>query len=113
VYHQFVNVVWAGSSWRSWLAVLELTCLGLGKEALRAVATRAHAGMSRRVDGGWPCGDENAVALGVRAQGGGHGVWRGGGGTCSGQGAGVVTSWLVWKEHGTGSGGARARQRHL
>jgi hypothetical protein len=64
------------------------------------VESSGDSGARGRVDGGWPCGDENAVALGVRAQGGGHGVWRGGGGMCSGQGAGVVTSWLVWKEHG-------------
>jgi hypothetical protein len=39
MYHQLGSVVWADSSWRSRLAVPELTCLGLGKEALRAVAT--------------------------------------------------------------------------
>jgi hypothetical protein len=69
VYHQLGSVVWAGSLWRSRLAVPGLTCLGLGKEVLRAVATGAHAGMSRHVDGGWPCGGGNVAALGVRAQG--------------------------------------------
>jgi hypothetical protein len=69
VYYQLGHVVWTGSSWRSWLAVPKFICLGLGKEALRAVATSAHAGRSRCVDGGWPCGGGNAAALGVRAQG--------------------------------------------
>jgi hypothetical protein len=68
VYYQLGHVVWTGSSWRSRLAVLEFTCLGLGQEALRAVATSAHAGRSRCV-GGRPCGGGNAAALGVRAQG--------------------------------------------
>jgi hypothetical protein len=46
-----------------------LGCLGLGKEALRAVETGVHVGMSRRVDGGWPCGGGNAAELRVHAQG--------------------------------------------
>jgi hypothetical protein len=45
-----------------------LGCLGLGKEALRAVETGVHVGMSRRVDGGWPCGGGNAAELRVHAQ---------------------------------------------